>query len=211
MKKILLLALLLTPAVFSFAQKVKVGVHAGANFSNLSISMSNLNIKGNTKTGLIAGVSAEIPLTAGLYLQPELSFSQQGTKYNVPYGVISSQFPGALDSSNWDLKSTLNYLSLPVLVKYKIPNTGLGIYIGPQYSYLIGAQDSFKSKREKHEVDSKKDYKSSDFSGVAGAEYFFPIGIGISARYQLGLTSIQDAGGSTVKNRTFTVTAGYRF
>jgi len=211
MKKILLLGLLLIPGMLSFAQKVKVGVHAGANFSNLNISLSNLNIKGDTKAGLIAGVSAEIPLAAGLYLQPELSFSQQGTKYTVPYAAISSQFPGALDSTNWNLKSTLNYLSLPVLVKYKIPNTGLGIYLGPQYSYLIGAQDAFKSKREKHEVDSKNDYKSSDFSGVAGVEYYLPIGIGLSARYQLGLSSIQDMGGSTVKNRTFTVTAGYRF
>jgi hypothetical protein len=211
MKKILLLAALLMPAVFSFAQGVKVGVHAGANFSNLSVSLSNLNIKGDTKAGLLAGVSVEIPLGSTVYLQPELSFSQLGAKYTLLYGSIASQFPGAQDSTNWTLKSTLNYLSLPVLVKFKIPYTGLGLYLGPQYSYLVGANDSFKSKLDKHELNAKDDYKSSDFSGVIGAEYYFSIGVGLSARYQFGLSSIQDAGGATLKNRSFTITAGFRF
>ncbi|HSC39395.1 MAG TPA: hypothetical protein VLD19_16040, partial [Chitinophagaceae bacterium] len=55
-------------------------------------------------------------------------------------------------------------------------------------------------------------YKTFDLSWVFGAGYLTKSGFGIDVRYNLGLTDINDAGGSTsIHNRVFAVGAFYQF
>ena len=103
----------------------------------------------------------------------------------------------------------LSYLTLPVLVKYSFEDAGFGAYLGPQIGYLLSA----KIKEGGVTEDIKEDVKSTDFSGIIGVEYFLPMGVGLSARYQLGLSNVakdtEDEG--SVKNKALTFTLGYRF
>ncbi len=61
-------------------------------------------------------------------------------------------------------------------------------------------------------TDVKDSFKSTDFSGILGADYTFGAGFNIGARYQLDLSDINNSGsGTTVKNTAFNITVGYTF
>jgi hypothetical protein len=202
MKKLNLVCFILSLALFAHAQNhktgIKFGARAGVNFSNMTAKSPGISVSFSSLTGFNAGGFVEIPAGDKFAIQPELAFSQMGAKFKVPDGE-GGTFSGT---------SKLNYLTLPALVKFKVPNTGIGIYAGPQVGLLLSAKEEGYGES----TDAKDNYNSSDFAGVFGGEYFFDAGIGISARYQLGLSNIaKDAGDNTVKNTAFTITVGYRF
>ena len=226
MKKSGLLISMLAIAVLGFSQekKVRFGIHGGANIANINskITYSNYGTSYTSKlpfsyiTGFIGGVHAEIYLSNNFYLQPELSYSQLGAK-NESLNPDTTASSGKLE-----VKSILHYMVLPILIKYKLPETGASIFIGPQYGYLVGVTNKINSSKINEK--DKSNYKS-DISGIFGAEYYFPTGLGISARYQLGITNIQRpeyvdvsnlpqgivAKSISVRNTAFTFTIGYRF
>lgn len=215
MKKFYLLLGLTVTTMVSFAQqnkKIKWGVYAGTNIANVTYKINNMSFSPSSIVGLNEGVSAEMNIAPGFYIQPELGLSQLGTKMDLPFSAADQFFPGSTDSSTLTAKTVLNYISLPLLVKFKAPHTGLGIYAGPQFSYLASARDTYKNNTQTAHVDSKSGDNAFDFSAVLGAEYFLPSGVGLSIRYQLGLTNIdKESGGyGTVKNRALTITIGYR-
>jgi hypothetical protein len=225
MKQPVLLATLLGIAAIGFSQdkKLKFGIHGGINVAKIHSEFTYSNngssytskLPSNSIIGLIGGVHAEVNLGKNFYLQPELSYSQLGAK-NATQSADSTLL------NRLELKSVLHYLVLPVLVKYKLPKTGASIFIGPQYGYLLGVTNTINSTTINDKDNSN--YKS-DISGIVGAEYFFPIGLGISARYQLGITNIQKpeyvnlsnlpqgvvAQSISVRNSAFSFTIGYRF
>ncbi len=216
MKKVCFLLVLTITTIVSFSQqgrKVKWGIQVGANIANVTYKINNISFSPSSIVGLNEGVSAEIPFAPGFFVQPEFNLSQLGTKIDVPFSSAGQIFPNSTDSSSITAKTVLNYLTLPVLIKFKAPRTGLGIYVGPQFSYLASARDTYKNDTQSLKVNSKDGDKSFDFSAVLGAEYFLPAGLGLSVRYQLGFTNIdKESGGvGTVKNHAFTFTIGYRF
>jgi hypothetical protein len=226
MKKFRLLIPMFAIAVAGFSQekKARFGVHAGANISsvNSKITYSNLGTSYSTElpfssiTGFVGGVHAEVYLGNHFYLQPELAYSQLGAK------AVSLISDTTTPSGKLEVKSILHYVVLPVLVKYRLPKTGASIFIGPQYGYLLSTTNKINNTTINEE--DKSNYKS-DLSGIVGAEYYFPAGLGISARYQLGITTIQKpeyvdisdlpfgvvAKSISVRNSAFTFTIGYRF
>lgn len=219
MKKVLVIALSFVTTV-SFAQirkgntiieKTRIGLFGGLSLSNQTTSDSYGNAYSDmTKAGGIAGISVIAPISYGWYFQPELTYSNMGTTY----------YDSQIYDGNKNLN--LNYLSVPLLFKYSEPFTGLGLFFGPQYGYLLNANiaptGSFKSHYAKADVTS--DWKRSDLSGIVGLEYYFPNDgtpgpkFGFSARFQLGFLNVNNGGvsnGTTVTNNGFFITAGVRF
>lgn len=207
MKKISMIICLLAISTALFAQEqVTWGIHAGVNVANVTEKGNGVSASWSSKVGFIGGIDVQLPIAPSFLIQPELNFSQLGAKINVS------------DGTDYVKESiTHNYLSVPILFKYKVQNTGLGIFAGPQYSYLLSAKGSGSTSVDVDESDlngsSTDGYNRSEFSGVFGAEYYFPCNFGISARYQVGFTNIaKDAeDGTSVKNHGFTFTVGYRF
>ncbi|WP_153799693.1 porin family protein [Foetidibacter luteolus] len=194
--------------------KIKFGAHAGINIANIVSKLNNTGFSYSQSAivGFNAGVSAEIHIANGFYLQPEPSFSQLGAKiYPIPFSYYS-QYLGSGDSGNVTVKSVLNYITLPVLIKYKLQGTGLGFFIGGQYGVLVRATDKVSNSSKSILVNSKDDYNSGDFAGLIGAEYYLPLGIGLSAKYQHGFSNIQKGSEAigTVKNRAFSIAISYR-
>lgn len=201
MKKIILLIAVttFTNAAFTQLSLPKFGINAGINVSKTTISGGGLSFSTSSLVGLRAGGFAEFQLGKNFELQPELQYSRMGGK--IDFSAFGESGNGSLN---------LDYLAIPVLVKYKISETGLNVYAGPQLGILMSAKG--KALRETTE-NLKDNFKSTDFAGVFGAEYNFPLGIILSTRYQAGFSNIgKDIDGDgKMTNSAFSFTVSYKF
>ena len=102
MKKIALILLtFLSFAAFS----QKVGVKGGLNLGKERSSGNGISIISDNRTSFNAGIYSEFSASEELFFAPELVYSQDG-------GEVSAAGVSASDR--------LNYLSLPLLLKYYI-------------------------------------------------------------------------------------------
>jgi hypothetical protein len=85
--------------------------------------------------------------------------------------------------------------------------SGFRVETGPQ----IGALLSAKYKVGSVEVDVKDAYKTADFAWAFGIGYLTTSGFGVDARYNLGISKINDNNGSDITNRVFQVGVFYQF
>jgi hypothetical protein len=180
--------------------KIKLGAKAGLNISNLKFSGTDAPST-KTLTGLVLGGYAGIPISGGLSFQPELLYGQYG-------GKLESSSTSGTTTTSVTVDFKLNYISLPVLAKYSFSESGFSLVAGPQIGMLLSAKVLG--------VDFKKYFKSTDLSGVFGAEYELKNGLSFAARYQLGLgnigtTELTGSGDGKVKNSAVQVTVGYAF
>ncbi len=107
---------------------IHIGIKGGANFSNLSLSKSNLDA--NYSPGYHAGVFTRVDISK-LYLQGELLYSQKKSK-------IENGSSGA-QHAKW------NSIEVPVLVGYKLlksENATFRIFGGGVYSYVLNDKAS---------------------------------------------------------------------
>lgn len=200
MRKLFLSLILTTIFVqMSYAQvsvkplKTRFGFKAGVNLANVNIKSSGITFSPSTLVAPVGGVFVTLPIgIAGFQIQPELLYSGQGYKIDGTGGG----------------KGNNNYVVLPVLAKYSILSTGLALYAGPQFGYLVSAKITPQGGTS---ADVKADYKSTDVAGVAGLEYNFPMGLNLSGRYQFGLSNISkdESVDGTLKNKSITFTLGF--
>ena len=193
MKRTILVMLISASFTFASAQ-VQFGVKAGYNLSNVSLSGNSSGVSVSSKSDFSAGLLASVTLFSSFTLQPEVLYSGQGA-----------------NASESGMTATLNYgyLNVPVLFKYQ-HSSGLFAETGPQIGFLLSA----KEKADGQTVDTKSDTQSTDFSWAFGLGYKLPFGLGIDARYNLGLTNLAKGSGSsdgTVKNSVFQFGLFYMF
>ncbi len=167
-------AILLTTATVN-AQDVHFGIKAGLNVYNVH---NDNGTSYDSKTGFHAGLLAHIHASKHIAVQPEIVYSAQGAKYT---SVTPNQI----------LK--LGYINVPVMIQYMFDN-GFRIQAGPQVGFLVNA----KSETNGNSVD-RKDIKTVDFGLGLGLSYLHAAsGLGVDARYNFGLTTINK--NSTVKS-----------
>lgn len=188
MKKVIgLMVLSIGICAISQAQSTTFGLKAGLNVANVS------NPDGadyNSKVGFHAGGLAHIHLNRHWAIQPEVVYSTQG---------------GKIENQSGETELKLNYINVPVLAQYMF-NEGFRVETGPQIGFLTTA----KTENGSVEVNRKDNFSGVDLSWAFGAGYLFPGGIGIDARYNLGLNNIAE-GGSKAFNRVFQVGLFYQF
>lgn len=187
MKRIFLIAAIAAATTGLNAQTVSFGIKGGVNVTTV---LADNNADRDSKVSFHAGVLSHIHIDEQFALQPELFYSGQGFK----------------SKSISNLKANLNYINLPVLLQY-MAGKGFRLETGPQVGGLIGA----KLKGDNIDKDIKDNYKKVDFSWVFGAGYLCKSGLGVDARYNLGLSNIDDTGNDKVKNRGFAVGLFYQF
>ena len=149
------------------------------------------NISGdNTKdlgavTAFNFGVVSEIHISEKFSFQPELMYSGQG--YSPDDNIVA-----------------LSYLNIPLIGKYYVTK-GLSLEAGPQLGFLLAA------KNEKTDV--KDAFKTFDFGVNFGLGYKLESGLNFGARYNLGLTNINNLDNSSFKNKNgvIQVSIGYFF
>lgn len=184
-RKLIVLTLLLgASAGTALAQaSVSLGLKAGLNFAN--VNRSSITETYNSRTGYHAGAFVNIKLTK-LAIVPEVIYSVQGSDVSM---ATSSQ---ALE---------LAYVNIPIMVKFYLIG-GLNLQAGPQFGFLASATQGG--------TDIKDFVKGTDTSVALGAGFDVSKFV-IDARYNLGISEINDQAGSTAaKNQVFQLSVGFK-
>lgn len=191
MKKLTILSL----AVLSFTTtkaQIQFGLKAGANFSTVTGATDGQSA--STLIGFNGGILVRLHLNSSWAIQPEALYSGQGAKYSGNSGS------GTVNNA---------YINVPIMLTYSLP-LGLSFQAGPQIGILMSAKDNSGGIT----TDVKPAYKSTDISVAMGAAFTTPFKLGFDARYNLGLTNIQNAqnsNGGSLKNGVFQLGVFYLF
>ena len=194
MKK-LFLGLGLVAGTFAFAQTF--GIKGGMNVSSLS-NDANLD-DSKSKIGFNAGVFMNAPLAESFSIQPEVLYSQYGSK---------------AESGNTSTSLKFDYITVPVMFQY---NATPEFYLeaGPEFGFMTSAKGKVEVGDNSQTVDLNKDnYNTFNFGVGLGAGYYFTPNIGLTARYVAGFTDIakdRPNGSDAVKNNVFQVGLAYKF
>jgi len=191
MKRVSLLMLAFIALAITGTAQVKFGAKGGVNLAKVSGKIAGEKESYDTKTALHLGGFVEIPVSEKFSVMPEVNFDQWG---------------GQLEESGVTMKMNLSYINVPILAKVNVG--GFGIYAGPQVGFLMSGK--YKMEDEEEDIEG---LKSTDFSAVFGAEYNLAYGIFLSARYNLGLTRVNDdaTDDDYFKNSAITFGVGIKF
>jgi hypothetical protein len=163
----------------STVQAQKFGVRAGLNIANVSGGDGP-----DTKplTGIYAGVFKELTIVPALFfLQPELQYTSQGYKVE-------------------DTKVSIGYLNVPILAK---------VYVAKTFSLEAGPQIGFKVNDNLDVPEGGNKIETFDTAFAGGLGLNFPFGLGINARYVMGLSEIVKD--SEEKNQVIQLGASFKF
>lgn len=236
-------------ADFAFAQSsFSVGLKAGISIPNLQSSGGNPLSEGwSSRQGPYAGFVGEMNIGKNLYLQTELNFSSQGGKKNGLQAIPVSPeyaafFPAGIPVpdfvySNYNSEAKLNYLELPVLLKFDYPlseSISLFVNAGLYMGYLVAAKNVTSGANNIYldkamtipllpgpvsfdtTIDIKSDLEKFNFGIQAGVgvAYHFKSGskLFLAGGGNYGLTHIQkDPANGENNTGAATVTLGYLF
>lgn len=169
-----------------------------------------LDIDYEYRLGMHVGGYAHYRFSSTFGLQTELLYSQMGYKETIPVTDY-----GGKAYANATAKGLLHYLTLPVLLRFTVPRTGLFLEAGPQAGFLLGNKLSFSAdiSEEINGNISKKggiDAQTFDLSAVAGIGYRMNNGLSVSARYIHGFkTSDRRFIPAISQNRAFQFSIAY--
>lgn len=179
MKRIITLCLIGFLAINSKAQQKNghfaLGVKAGANLTQISGKSFNEEFILTYQ----AGAFMEIDFSKKLGLQPEVLWSQTQGKTS---SGLASIYTG-LSSPQGGNAVTLNYLSIPILVRYNVGKL-ITLHAGPQFGILLNQnQNIFANGRDA--------FKQGDFSMVGGLQLNLKT-LRVYGRYNIGLNNLND-------------------
>jgi len=169
-----LIALVLLTQV-SMAQ-FHIGVKGGANVTKID----GQSFKDQFKYGYHLGGFAEIGLGGKLGLQPEVLFNQYSTTVDSNFKHIYQN----VFNSSYNSNVKLNYLSVPILLTYKLIGNFLTLQAGPQFAVLIDQNKTLLQN-------GGNAFKNGDFSMLGGAQVKIA-NFRFTGRYVVGLSNIND-------------------
>lgn len=173
------------------------GVKGGVNLATITgDDVGDLD----SRTSFHLGLFMEIPISERFSFQPEVLYSSQGFS-------ISDQADYKLD-----------YVQVPLMAKVYIIK-GLYAEAGPQFGFKTKEEVDYESGSTGGSIEFDPDdsvIKNFDTNLALGAGYKFDNGLSLSARYNLGLTSMikDDApliSDRDVKNSVWQFGVGFSF
>ncbi|MFZ5981652.1 MAG: porin family protein [Candidatus Zixiibacteriota bacterium] len=177
------------------------------------------------KKGLVGGGLVRWNMSPGIGLQVELLYSQRGSESSVSnFSLVDT------------LKIKLDYLEIPVLMRYELPLPGKvkpNLLFGPALAFKVSAKTTTDDNSSFYDSELEiMNARGTDFSIVLGAGVDIAFGKGLwqfEARYNIGLTKVfEDVSPETgiaedeiaftdngealdLKNGGFSFTIGYVF
>jgi len=168
----LLAALFMSSALMA---QFHIGIKGGTNITKVN----GQSFKDKFEYGYHIGGFAEIGLGEKFGIQPEVLFNQYSTTVDSNYHHI---YEDVFSSGQGKVK--LNYLSIPLMLNYKLIGNFLSLQAGPQFSILI--------KQDKSLLQNGADaFKKGDLSMLGGVQLNLSA-IRITGRYAIGLNNIND-------------------
>ena len=177
--------------------KITVGGKLGMNISRIFGSDTPSDCK--MKPGFVIGAIGNYQFTDKIHFQVEMNYEQKGFKgKNSYYG---------------DYKCRLNYLTMPILVKYFFYGDNIKFFgaAGPYLGVLLSAKNIYDDDSNSF----TSDCKTIDFGFVFGAGAIIPIPLPkmsllADIRYSLGLINVYNYPGSSTsaKNGAIGINVG---
>jgi hypothetical protein len=180
----------------------KVGIKAGANYSNVYDTKGE-EFTADGKFGFVGGAFLEVPITDYIGVRPEVLYSQKGFKASGRYLTAAYTFTRTTDN-----------IDIPILLTIK-PHQMFSVFAGPQFSFLVKQKDVFNStllSTEDQATFSNDNYRKNLMSLTAG----FGINMGpatLDLRANYDLQNNNGDGTSTTpryKNAWYQATLGIR-
>lgn len=202
MKNVFILAICLLTSTAASAQFFTLGPKVGFSSSRFSLEEAQSVRAGSSTIGFHAGVFTRLTVL-GIYVQPEVLFTQAGGQIEVRDEV----------SDNFDQIQDLTYnkLDVPVMLGFRIGDV-LRINAGPSFSLILG-QDA---RTEGTTAEVRNNYESS----TVGYQIGGGLDIGrlvLDVRYEGNLSKLGDSvqlGGrrfdTDYRNNQFSVGLGFK-
>jgi opacity protein-like surface antigen len=169
------------------------GIKGGVDINHLH-SEGNANVVNTSfNVGYTFGVTLDLKASEQFTVQPEFNY-------------LHLEALNDISQEKWKY----NYLTLPVLLKYRFKDIGFGMYAGPQLGFVVNASSHLNGKK----TDIKELTTKNDFAAVAGLDYRFENNFRIDFRYQYSFfNTLKTVASDNYKNqnRVFSVTIGYVF
>jgi len=183
--------LLITQAAMA---QFHLGVKAGTNITKVS----GTSFKDKFEYGYHLGGFAEVRLGNKFVLQPEVLFNQYSTSVDSNFKNV---YQGVFNSS-YQSKVKLNYLSIPIVLNYKLIGSFLSLQGGAQVGLLMNNNRTLLQN-------GGDAFKSGDFSLLGGL--LVKAGpIRVNGRYAIGLNNINDIDNQDKwKNQGFQLSVGF--
>ncbi|WP_129717217.1 porin family protein [Pedobacter sp. SYP-B3415] len=204
MKKLFFLAAALFITVSASAQndsKIRLGLKAGLNISNIIKDDGNNNFNTDYLVGFNGGVTLDIPIVDRLAFSPELLYSTKGYKADAPFGTFTQ---------------TTHFIDAPLLARINLAG-GLNLIAGPQVSFLLSTNNKYENSLGsiERQIDEDSDrFRKSLVGGVIGFRYDINQQFDIHGRYALDFQKNNEDGTSRTpefRNQVFQVGIGVKF
>jgi hypothetical protein len=171
MKKVLVIGLLVLGFNLHSNAQAKLSVQGGLNLMQMKASAMGLSIEFDADAALNLGVIADF---------------KGKDNFNLRSGLLYNGYSSSLTYDGEKQKTTVNYLSVPLLGRFKV-SEGLYAIAGPQLNFLLSAKERYDGSTSD---DLKDAIKSTSFSGIFGAEYQFSDKFRLGVNYTAGLSNI---------------------
>ena len=161
------------------AQSFQLGIKGGGNIESFTGS-DGPNYSSHTfQAGWNAGVFTNLFVGNHFAIAPELLYTTAGS-------TVKTVFLENNGNGNVYISNHLNlaYVSVPVMEKYRFTG-GFYLETGPEINFNVSG-GNYQNESVRHFTNS------AEFAWGAGLGYQSPIGLGIGARYNVGLTKVDN-------------------
>jgi hypothetical protein len=169
MKKLLIIPLMVLCSGV-FAQKFQFGLKGGVNVSNFTNTSFN-NVDNKALIGFHGGAMLSLLLGDHFAIQPEALISTQGAKLKFVDEGVEDNY-------------RLTYITIPVMAKGRF-NGGFYLEAGPQFGFKVNENIPGGG-------DAENFAKNLDLGIAAGLGFHGKSGLGIGARYIVGISKVGD-------------------
>lgn len=176
------LVLLLATITLVANSQVRFGVKGGLNITNYVLDDEKID-DNDAKYGFNAGIYLRLPVAGFISLQPELLYTQKGSKIEMTkYRVVINT------------KSSTDYIELPVLLDFAVFDA-LHVQVGPYFSYLINKEAITSNSSNNSIINQvKEEFKKVKLNeldyGLAFGASFVSRRLELSLRYNHGLQTL---------------------
>ena len=169
----------------------ELGIKGGVNIPTSDAVIGN-NLEQSGASGYHVGIFAKFKF-AFMGISPELQYSFQTIDFN---------------DLNVNKNQESAYLDLPIMLRFYLP-LGLNFQLGPQFSYLMSANQSILSNDIKEDI--KDQLLNSNISINIGIGWDLPLGLDVYGRYSIGISDVNDpASASTaIQNSMIQISLAY--